>query len=493
MKFFLLSLTETFESMLSFQRGKQITFGKRLHDGRGNTLSALYVFSESIKYFKNHFITSNRVASLKIKDEDIHWVLTVPAIWSDCAKQFMREAAKMAGIPDNLLTLAYEPEAAAIYCKEMTVQRIVKNGRARMDTFKAGQKFLVLDCGGGTVDITSYEIQKNSRLKEIERPTGGPWGGTMVDNEYISFLKSLHGADIWAKFVNENPEDILDINRKFEAKKKGIYESGEIVTIQYPISFRVQSLKVTQADSCYSHMVSIKKDKLRLKKEIIINFFSKSVAEIIKHLKMILLKRNLRGIETILMVGGYSESNILYENMMKVFKHYTIICPPDANTAVMKGAVMFGHNPDLICERVCPRTYGIATNAPFDPEKHRLELKAKVEGKDVCTDIFMAIVKVGQPLIVGKSVFTVPCRPTRSTDCEATVEIYESILENPKFTFGEDVRHLGEVCIPIPDTERGKERLINVQMEFGYTEILVTVSEDGTNIQRKAIFKCLMS
>ena len=40
--------------------------------------------------------------------------------------------------------------------------------------------------------------------------------------------------------------------------------------------------------------------------------------------------------------------------------------------------------------------------------------------------------------------FTVPCRPTRSTDCEATVE---SILENPQFTFGEDVRYLQDRSI----------------------------------------------
>ena len=28
-----------------------------------------------------------------IKPSEINWVLTVPAIWSDAAKQFMREAA----------------------------------------------------------------------------------------------------------------------------------------------------------------------------------------------------------------------------------------------------------------------------------------------------------------------------------------------------------------------------------------------------------------
>jgi hypothetical protein len=28
-------------------------------------------------------------------ETDIHWVLTVPAIWKDNAKQFMREAAQL--------------------------------------------------------------------------------------------------------------------------------------------------------------------------------------------------------------------------------------------------------------------------------------------------------------------------------------------------------------------------------------------------------------
>jgi len=32
-----------------------------------------------------------------IIDSDYHWVLTVPAIWEDAAKQFMREAAEKVG------------------------------------------------------------------------------------------------------------------------------------------------------------------------------------------------------------------------------------------------------------------------------------------------------------------------------------------------------------------------------------------------------------
>jgi hypothetical protein len=48
------------------------------------------------------------------------------------------------------------------------------------------------------------------------------------------------------------------------------------------------------------------------------------------------------------------------------FPKLNVICPSDAVAAVLKGAVMYGHNPELISERICPRTYGISVSAYFD-------------------------------------------------------------------------------------------------------------------------------
>jgi hypothetical protein len=48
----------------------------------------------------------------------------------------------------ELLTLAYEPEAAAIYCKELTVQKKEGAEGSNLKSFEPGQQFLVLDCGG---------------------------------------------------------------------------------------------------------------------------------------------------------------------------------------------------------------------------------------------------------------------------------------------------------------------------------------------------------
>jgi hypothetical protein len=54
---------------------------------------------------------------------------------------------------------------------------------------------------GGTIDVTSYEIQKNSELKELHIPSGGPWGGTCIDREYLAFLENLFGRDVWSEFI----------------------------------------------------------------------------------------------------------------------------------------------------------------------------------------------------------------------------------------------------------------------------------------------------
>lgn len=57
-------------------------------------MGAMKVFSSVIGYLKDHMWTSCENQSSGIQDSDITWVLTVPAIWNDSSKQFMREAAE---------------------------------------------------------------------------------------------------------------------------------------------------------------------------------------------------------------------------------------------------------------------------------------------------------------------------------------------------------------------------------------------------------------
>jgi len=55
---------------------------------------AATVFAHALKFFKDHVLEElSDQSATKILEEDIQWVLTVPAIWKAPAKQFMRTAA----------------------------------------------------------------------------------------------------------------------------------------------------------------------------------------------------------------------------------------------------------------------------------------------------------------------------------------------------------------------------------------------------------------
>lgn len=56
-------------------------------------MNALIVFTESLKYLKQSLLEEARKQQTDVEMKDIKWILTVPAIWSDPAKAFMRRAA----------------------------------------------------------------------------------------------------------------------------------------------------------------------------------------------------------------------------------------------------------------------------------------------------------------------------------------------------------------------------------------------------------------
>ena len=65
-----------------------------MKDHMGKTLEALEVFSKAIKYLKEEFFKSLKAKDETIIEKNIHWVITVPAIWDEFAKSFMRQAAE---------------------------------------------------------------------------------------------------------------------------------------------------------------------------------------------------------------------------------------------------------------------------------------------------------------------------------------------------------------------------------------------------------------
>lgn len=102
----------------------------------------------------------------------------------------MRKAALQAGIIEELssanLLLCLEPEGASIQCRndaeEGLAHQMVK-----------GSVVMVLDCGGGTVDITVHKLkcepEEQFVCDELLPSSGGcEWGSKFVDHHFELFL-----------------------------------------------------------------------------------------------------------------------------------------------------------------------------------------------------------------------------------------------------------------------------------------------------------------
>ena len=63
----------------------------------------------------------------------------------------------------------------------------------------SGQRYMVVDCGGGTVDITVHQVidQQGHHLKELHRATGGPFGSIGL---LTSIVKLLGRSESWCTF-----------------------------------------------------------------------------------------------------------------------------------------------------------------------------------------------------------------------------------------------------------------------------------------------------
>lgn len=69
-----------------------------LEEVRGKQQPAVHVFAMSLRYMKEHLLRAMKT-NLEFDPDPltIRWVLTVPAIWDENSKQFMREAAHRVG------------------------------------------------------------------------------------------------------------------------------------------------------------------------------------------------------------------------------------------------------------------------------------------------------------------------------------------------------------------------------------------------------------
>ena len=287
-------------------------------------------------------------------------------------------------IPEEIepekLSLALEPEAAAIYCQNMTQQELAQYARATHPY--TSNTYMVVDIGGGTVDITVHQVSSSPdcHMKVINTPVGNNFGGSSVNNNFLKFLETLVGDKDFSKYIgtsdkstnasnaaylNELVNNIFEKQKKLFAKKE---ERGSKISIRLHYSFMevYKARLIRGIQDLKDSRIKLSGVDLRIEYSKMEEFF-KPVASGILQCIAEAVKDVEEDMKMTYLVGGFGGCPYLYKAVTEHFGNkYTYVTPAESDFAVVRGAVLFRLNPDIVHTRKADATYGVRANIPFE-------------------------------------------------------------------------------------------------------------------------------
>ncbi|KAF3926235.1 hypothetical protein ABW20_dc0102468 [Dactylellina cionopaga] len=295
----------------------------------------------------------------------VDFVLTVPAVWNDGAKQRTQKCAENAGFANgHRLTMISEPEAAAVFC--------IKNQ-----------------------DAHNIKISPRLRVRECAVGEGAFAGSSKIDRNFQEFFKNRMGPHFEALRL-ETQQKVI---KNFEAIKCGFRDRPDqaVYTVTVPT---VNNLPEA----------GIENGELIMSREDMRALFDPVITEVITLIYNQIKETSENAGRTILLVGGFGESLYLYQRVVEWAGPYgiNVIQPRSAATAIVKGAVIRGleihldaSNPGRTqVERLCRKNYGTVSSQIFIPGKH-LDEDAWIDpqtGKKMARNQVSWFIRKGQPI-----------------------------------------------------------------------------------------------
>ncbi|XP_049771131.1 heat shock 70 kDa protein 12A-like [Schistocerca cancellata] len=459
----------------------------------GRYVSALTVLSHALRYLGGEALreVERQQPGIEMSQQSVRWVLTVPALWQPPARQLLREAAGLANIYDKehpeSLIIALEPEAASIYCRTQKLHHIEISSDLPLfeELENSGTRYMVVDCGGGTVDITVHELSSSrGTLRELHRATGGPWGSIGIDRAFEALLDEVFGEEFMEQFKLKRPAAFVELMVSFEARKRVASPYRETpFNIFPPFSFIDYYRKYKGKEIDHAVKKCGRKDiswssqgMLRINASLMRELFQPTVSNILKYIQDVFDKSTVSEIKYLFLVGGFAESPILQNEVQQSFgSKVHIIIPQEMGLSILKGAVLFGMNPEVITVRYSKQTYAIGVLKPFIPGIHRKEKLIEKDGVRWCADVLDKFVEAEQPLNVGEAVVR-RYTPAKSDQSSAVINIYCVDSEDAKYVTEPGVRRCGTLKLDLSHTER-PAREIQICMVFGGTEVTASATD----------------
>ncbi|KAG0199103.1 hypothetical protein BGX28_007557 [Mortierella sp. GBA30] len=451
------------------------------HPPLPNGLTVVDAIADYLRLFHAHVLQSVlKGFGAAFEQSHIQYCLSVPAMWTDNAKAMMRQAALQAGMispldPPHRLLLISEPEAAALYCEKKCDQFSIGHG----------QRFMICDAGGGTVDLIVFEVAVGPHgrtLREVTRGSGHSCGSIFLDERMEALLRKR-----FAKWQEKGltAANWVQLMETFIHNVKPLFDGIEDQYITMPaVPGRAD---LTDYDiGLEDGVLTVTAEELR--REV----FDPVVDDVLRLIQHQLQQTHFQ-CHAIFLVGGFGCSGYLHTRVQSEFgaRVPMIGVPPRAELAVVRGAAYAGLMPRTITQRVARRWYGVDSLMAYE-EGHDLPHK-KVrdrEGLVRARDRFSVYVSPGQQIGVDECItkryitYQYP-KPVNSPLFAC------SSMNLPRYVDSPMVEKIGDFLIPlpfVPGAQPGHKMLFELRMYFGATEIRAEAEINGMVVSTRCQF-----
>ncbi|CAB4375390.1 unnamed protein product [Rhizophagus irregularis] len=425
--------------------------------------------------------------------EKVLIIITVPAEYSEKDKGIMRECAHRAGLikerESKNLQITTEPEAAAIYCMD--------NSLKAHDLNTPGTTFMIVDCGGGTVDLTTRKVLEGKQLSEVTERAGDFCGSTFIDKEFLKALRKILGDRAIDLLRDNHYGQMQYMIQEFGRHAKSPFSGDRSEFKSYeldledvvPVVMDYVTKEVQDKMEETDWVIEFGYDDIK-------SMFDPIVERIINMIKMQL--ENCRETCSVMfLVGGFSQSKYLLKRVKQEFQEIqlqvkNISVPLHPIAAISRGAALYGLSminsaPNLdrmnslkfvIEKRKLKYTYGIEISPDWedgDPIERR---------DDGRIHKFLSMAQRGT-MVNPNQEFTSNVMPVYEKQEAINFKIYYTTKYSAEYCDEDGMEKLGNLLITLPDVHLGLNRSILFGLTFGRMEIIATAKNklNGQNYQ----------
>ncbi|KAF7588242.1 hypothetical protein BBP40_005964 [Aspergillus hancockii] len=289
-----------------------------------------------------------------VKNTPRRFILTVPAMWTDAAKNTTKQCARRAFGHNADIELIPEPQAAAIY----TLKQAHVAGSVR-----PGENFVICDAGGGTVDLITYRVKNVNPLELVESipGTGDMCGSIFLNRAFESFLENRLGTFYSSPRSEQMERALKRMRTTFDDAIKVYFDGSNEDEWELPLPREMYCARVHGVDE--DRLIITSEDVRRIFEPVI----RKIIALIKDQISRLYAQSSGSRVAGIILVGGFSQNEYLYNRVHHEFRDRArVIRPQDAWASVVLGALCWGLDNQTVTGRVLTRCYGQEIYRPYD-------------------------------------------------------------------------------------------------------------------------------